>query len=514
MRSPNAPTAATMTKNDALLTPKIQHSWDSGWRGWFVRVSPLSSLLPLTLIAFGLVLGPVVVMLVTATNSVEQLARQSESTVLAAARTVDAARAVGEQAPAMERHARQYEVLREEQYAALYAARRADFLAAVDQLAALSPSGELAERLEALRVEESGAHAVLVRAESRAEERAVALEALAEVSRSARGLLGVASEGVSQASAQVQDDASALQRQMVRQATLVVPVVLLVVLAAGLLIVRPIRQLDASVRRIGAGELDTPVRMGGPADLRALGERLEWLRTRLISLEADRTRLFRHVSHELKTPLACIREGTELLSDGVGGEPTPEQRELLDILTNNTNQLQRRIEDILHISAIRQGDTRLEVVALDLRDEVAAVLRQHEVPARSLGVALSLDGDPARVRGDRHKLRTVVDNLVTNALKFTPGGGGVRLSINPRGEDVVLDVVDEGPGFSEAEAERVFEAFYQGSASLDGGVRGTGLGLTIAREYARAHGGELRVLPGQPGGRLRFTLPLSEAASL
>ena len=113
------------------------------------------------------------------------------------------------------------------------------------------------------------------------------------------------------------------------------------------LIARPIRQLDQAIRQMGTADFTHAIEVNGPQDLRYLGQRLEWLRTRLHELEEQQNRFLRHVSHELKTPLTAVREGAELLRDNVGGELSPEQREIVRIVRENTLSLQKLIEDLL-----------------------------------------------------------------------------------------------------------------------------------------------------------------------
>ena len=131
------------------------------------------------------------------------------------------------------------------------------------------------------------------------------------------------------------------------------------VLAAlsGWWLLRPLGRIEHAISELGENRLARPIHITGPADLRQLGERLDWLRLRLAELEANRNRVLRHVSHELKTPLASLREGVALLADGVLGRLNPEQREVAGILEHSARALQERIEQLLHYNA-SQFDAR------------------------------------------------------------------------------------------------------------------------------------------------------------
>ncbi len=125
-----------------------------------------------------------------------------------------------------------------------------------------------------------------------------------------------------------------------------------------MLIARPIRQLDQAIRQMGTADFTHAIEVNGPQDLRYLGQRLEWLRTRLHELEEQQNRFLRHVSHELKTPLTAVREGAELLRDNVGGRLAPEQQEIVRIVRENTLSLQKLIEDLLKYHQTGRHGTR------------------------------------------------------------------------------------------------------------------------------------------------------------
>jgi len=279
------------------------------------------------------------------------------------------------------------------------------------------------------------------------------------------------------------------------------------------LIARPIRQLDQAIRRMGTADFTHAIEVNGPQDLRYVGQRLEWLRTRLRELEQQQNRFLRHVSHELKTPLTAVREGAELLRDNVGGRLAPEQQEIVRIVRENTLSLQRLIEDLLkyHQTGGMEAAT-LGPVALP--EVVRRVVKEQKLAALARIITVDVSLSPVIVVGDTEKIRTVIDNLLSNAIKFSPRAGQVKITLVAQSGNAVLDVVDQGPGVVPADRERVFESFYTGKPPADGKVKGSGLGLAIAREYALAHGGRIEVLDrddGQRGTRFRLWLPLATA---
>jgi two-component system sensor histidine kinase GlrK len=281
------------------------------------------------------------------------------------------------------------------------------------------------------------------------------------------------------------------------------------------LIAKPIRQLDRAIRQLGGADLARSIRVEGPADLQFLGERLEWLRHRLTEAEEQKARFLRHISHELKTPLTALREGSELLADGTAGALAPQQREVVAILQANSVQLARMIDDLLNYQRAVAGVGELELTAVDLGEVAADVVDRHKLAAAGRSVSFDLRRDGAKVLGDRDKLRIVLDNLVSNAVKFSPAGGIVQVAVTKGEDTAVIDVSDQGPGIAPADRDKVFEWFFQSERPQAGRVKGSGLGLAIAREFVLAHGGRIELV-GAPvegeagqwaGTRFKVTLP-------
>ncbi len=218
------------------------------------------------------------------------------------------------------------------------------------------------------------------------------------------------------------------------------------------------------------------------------------------------------VSHELRTPLTSIAGSLGLLAGGVAG-PLPEKAaRLIQIAQANSQRLVRLINDILDIEKIESGKLRLDLAALDLRDIARRSVDGVQGYAGELGVDLAVsDGPPVSVRGDADRLIQVVTNLLSNALKFSPRGGEVKVSVDPETRLARLSVVDEGPGIPDSFRARIFSKFAQADGSDTRAKGGTGLGLAIAREIAERHGGRLwfESAEGQ-GATFHLDLPLAD----
>lgn len=294
---------------------------------------------------------------------------------------------------------------------------------------------------------------------------------------------------------------------LARQVFAAVAVGLLLALAAGWWVLRPLKAVERAIVRLGEGSYEGPVAVGGPDDLRRLGDKLEWLRQRLADLETHRNRVLRHVSHELKTPLASLREGIALLQDGVTGELSPEQLEVSGILDANARALQERIEQLIGYNATQFDARHLELKPTALRTLAREVASDLKLQAQAKDVRLDVSGYAPPVRGDSAKLRIALTNLVANGIAFSPHGGTVRLELSSEGELACIDCIDEGPGVAPDETERIFEPFFRGSRRAPRPDKGNGLGLAIVREFIAAHGGRARVLPAERGAHFRIELP-------
>jgi two-component system sensor histidine kinase GlrK len=464
------------------------------------------SFLKLLLIGFVVVAAPLVVALVNAALSMQRLASMSESAVDQAVQAARGSRLLMEQAQSMERVVRQYVILDDPGLLEDYSKIRANFKRTTSELSLL-PLDELQlSELNRTIDKEQALYDELVVEPTPAPERRKLIEGYVELSGLARSVLNESSLLIDREVERMREIASATQAALFVQLAAAFPLGLAIAVLFAFLIARPIRQLDRAIRRLGAAEFGAAVDVQGPADLEFLGERLDWLRLRLGALEEQKARFLRHVSHELKTPLTALREGSELLADGACGPVTPQQREIVAILQSKSVQLQRLIEDLLHYQSAVAGVEQLKLAKVDLAAVANAAIDGHKLDAAGRAVAFALDAKPSPLLGDAEKLRVVADNLVSNAVKYSPEGGTVRVTVVPGERDVCLEIADEGPGVPDADREKVFDWFFHGERPSGARVKGSGLGLAIAREFAVAHGGRIEALEG-PGGRFRLTLP-------
>lgn len=302
------------------------------------------------------------------------------------------------------------------------------------------------------------------------------------------------------------------QRRRLLTSQVIVAVALAAVLALGFgtWLSRPLKQIEQAIGRLGGNRYDEAIAVHGPGDLRRLGTQLDWLRVRLAEVEADKARFVRHVSHELKTPLAALVEGVSLLEDEVPGPLSPQQREIAAILRQNTVSLQAQIEDLLRFNEAGFAAQRLRKTMTDPRALLDNVIASQRLQCQARGVRCEVDGEARPLPLDAELMTAVLGNLLSNALRFSPPGGAVRFTLADAHGRLAIDCRDEGPGVAPHDAERVFEPFYQGERQPASARRGNGIGLAIVREYVEAHGGAVHLLPSNGGAHFRIELPYDD----
>lgn len=468
------------------------------------RIQP-PTLFRLVLIGFLVVVAPLAGAIITAIAQVDRLARDSRSALVTVQENATLSRTLADSVTAMERSARQLLATDDSSFRKIYSDNRREVLSLYDRLTESGTDPDLRVRLAESRKLELATHAIIESAGHGASIdrfevamdalRASVLDVVQQQNAVARNLANA-----------MPDQARDLQRTLLIQAVLVIPLSIALSALFVMLIVRPLRQIDASIHALGRGDLAGNVRIVGTRDLEELGRRLEWLRLRLLELEAEKSRFLRNVSHELKTPLTNIRESTELLAEEDAGALNAERTVITHILRDNSLRLQQMIEQLLRYG--KEGDTgedRLdETIQFDLL--VDSVADRYALTARSRSITVNRVLVPVVVIGSARRLEVIVDNLLSNAVKYTPDNGRIDLELAETAAEVTLDVRDSGPGIPADLRSRVFDWFVTGPRPRQWKVAGTGMGLAIAREYAEQHSGDICVVDSPGGAHFRLTI--------
>lgn len=431
----------------------------------------------------------------------ERFADQSRAGSVQAMQMTTETHLLAERSIDLERSARQYLVLQEPEL-------KTRFIVTLDQarqhLGRLKSAGGKALDTLASHWEAStdDALAALQRGDSEA-----MLAALNRVDGYNAQLADAGRQWIDRRNAALVEELERNRRALTYQVVGAVVATLLIALTIGWWLARPVSALEGAIERLGAGQFEAPVDIRGPDDLRRLGQRLDWLRQRLAQLEADRVRVLRHVSHELKTPLAAMREGVALLQEQVIGPLTEEQQEVAHILEHNSRSLQRQIEDLLHYHATVFDAGHLRRSRVALRDLLETVADDQKLQWQARALQVQVDAERHHALLDADKLRVALGNLLSNAIGFSPDGAEIRLVAAVRNERLQIDCIDAGPGVSRNDIERIFEPFVQGRRRPESGDAGSGVGLSIVRELIAAHGGQVQLLPSARGAHFRIEMP-------
>jgi two-component system sensor histidine kinase GlrK len=432
------------------------------------------------------------------------LGQSSEGARQAVAHTADA-ETLAERTGVMERAARQYLVLDDPTLRQRFDESARDAEAALARLAEYRTPSNLAADW---RATEEVIFTQLRGPESTMRAREVSVTAAFRELDGINAALAEQVRAATEARNQVlMDEMETGRIQLGRQILATIIVTIVLALGFGLWLARPLQRLEEVMVSLGENRLDRPIDIRGPSDVRLLGRRLEWLRLRLAELDADKSRFLQHVSHELKTPLAALREGVALLEDGVTGTLSTSQREVARILRQNTSVLQGQIEDLLRFNAAAFEARRLVRRNTELTGLLRDVVAQQSLQWRARQLHVEVDGEPIHAEVDADKLSAALGNLLSNAIRFSPVGATIRFSVTRLPGRACIDIVDQGPGVAAADRARVFEPFYRGERQPVDATRGSGIGLSIVHEYITAHGGQVELMDDSPGAHFHIELP-------
>jgi two-component system sensor histidine kinase GlrK len=461
------------------------------------------------LLGLALIAGPLLVAVVDAVIQIRGLTQSSERLVVEGVQTTRLTQTLFADIRSLERTVRLYQIMGNKALLDSYRTNDQALATTRNQLAALLNDDPTRKIL----ADFAGMHDEVAKAVSttppNSTEFAGVLARIERLNDLANDIRDSGNRQIDVRLADMQRQTAGTQKRLFWQSALLVPLTLIAILALTLSLGRPLRAIDRAISELGRGTFSRTIEVSGPRDLERLGAQLEWLRLRLLDLAQERNRFLRHMSHELKTPLANIREGAELLMDGAVGPLDNAQREVVAILRDNGIKLHRLIENLLSFSAWQKESVGLDLSEFRLRPLVKQVLEAQQLTVVSQRVRLEVKVDDLMLRADRGKVRLIIENLLSNAIKYSPKGGTVYLHAAKQDTQLVIDVADTGAGIPSEERARVFEAFYTGRPPAGVQVKGTGIGLSVVLEFVNAHGGTIEIVDGEyAGAHFRIRMPV------
>ena len=430
-----------------------------------------------------------------------------QNTLFEASSTTESSRIIVSQVLNLERTAGQYWVLREPELLQRYQDQRQQLQESIENFHNHVLTPAILKRTSQLTAAEKQLNEKLRLAPKRPDDTSD-LKNLSDLSALVSDLPQEVNNRVNKISQATSKRIYRVKRLLLIQVLVLIPLALIIATVFSVLITRPLRQLGSTINRLGKADFASPVSVKGPQDIQQLGHKLDWLRQQLAELENQKLVFLQHVSHELKTPLTAIREGIALLQDRIVGPLTPDQAEIVDILSTNELQLQKEVEALLDFNlALSQNKlNNTELIVFDQLIQDTITKRQLEIKSRSVTMQSNLAN--VSIKGDRIQLTAVIDNLLSNAIKYSPKHSRIVVSLIEGKNNAQLDVIDTGPGIDPKEKSQIFEPFYQGDQSRQSSVSGTGLGLAIAKRYVLLHHGSISVINSTSGAHFRVYLPL------
>lgn len=281
-----------------------------------------------------------------------------------------------------------------------------------------------------------------------------------------------------------------------------------VALAVSTRIAGPVTGFAHAARRIASGRYAERVATSGPAELAELASSFNIMTASLEATERRRLRLVGDVAHELRTPLTTLDGYLEGLEDGVV-DASPKTWQLL---RRETGRLTRLVDDLQQLWRAESGQLALQMDSFEISDVVQQVVERYTPTAAAASIAIRTDLPPGIVvRADRDRLAQIVDNYLSNAVRYAPPDSTVDVACRLVGVDAVLSVQDHGPGLTPEQRNQVFERFYRVDASRSRAMGGSGIGLSIVRALAEAMGGRVWAESSGPGQGSTFSLALRVA---
>ncbi|MBW6452186.1 MAG: HAMP domain-containing histidine kinase [Methyloprofundus sp.] len=469
------------------------------------------------LVSFGMVALPLVVAIIYTMSEVTSYTVKSQKILVQTVQAAEISRTALNRLILMEQSIRQFEVLNDAAIFDSYLQHRKSFLEMISILQGLSQEAAFNAQVTALLQAENLLNQDILH--SAKQESAnlvnVHLKQFDQLTNQARALVLAGEQKVGVEARALSNLAGRIHEHLIFSTFVSISMALLLALAFVYLLTLPIKKIALAIRHLGEEGFERPIAIGGPKDLTELGVHLEWLRKRLNQLEYEKLQFIRTISHELKTPLATLKEGTNLLAEDIVGELNTEQQEIIQLMHMSNITLNDLIDNLLEYqrTMVSQIDLNLSTFAVDKLIE--RCLNEYQLPLRSKNISVQSKLGLTHIDADYGKLEIIISNLFSNALKFSPKNGKIGISLFVRNNDVQLLIEDQGPGIAKDIEPFIFEDFYQGNSPQIWQIKGTGLGLSLVKYYLDVHKGEIKLLPASNeycGARFLLHLPQKQDA--
>lgn len=466
------------------------------------------SIKKLTLLGFTLVALPLVLALIYSATQVNLMSKQSSQTIFSVVALTKIDRELHEKQLKLERYASQYIVLKDVELRAAYLAQELQILALVNNLSVYND-----EQLTKFSHNFSAIISIihnLITSQSIDDNSLEGIQNhFVTLTKESQKIHLRSDELISAQADKINTTAKQVSHTMLIS-LLIIPMTLVIAGVFLLLITTPLKLLIAKIQSLEQGDFEKEIVLKGSPEIREIAEALEIMRLRLHALELQKSSFIRHISHELKTPLAAIREGTELLYDNSVGKLNDEQQEICCIIKESVNRLQLHIEDLLNFNIVLDSTSLQDREKIALQPLLASVIADHKLDIKRKKLDINQVLENVFLHSNAKQLKVVIDNILSNAIKYSPDNGTINIYSEVKSKQLKLSIVDNGSGISQEIKDKIFDAFYQGPAPENGQIKGSGLGLTIVKELLMRLNGEINILSqhlSNKGTRVQITLP-------
>jgi two-component system sensor histidine kinase GlrK len=395
-----------------------------------------------------------------------------------------------------------------------YENARNAFKQALDELLTLNVDNKIALRVNELAEKERLIYEQIIGSEAKDTIKLPVDEAFQGLREASATLSREFESHVEQKFDELHQQSQSLEQGLLIKGAILLLISLIFMTALLIMLSRSIRQLDFSIRKLGAGQRLEPIVVTGPSDLRHLGDRLEWLRTRLLELEDSKYRMMETVANEIEKPLENIVELAAKLAEDADGEFDPQRLDTAMALSDHVQKLKTVSVELLRFSQTNPNLQESSKETINLKALLESVIAAYETRLQAKSLTVKALARPVEFSGIAEQLYAVIDHLLSNAVTYSPDGGEIRIMLRASGVLAELEIEDEGPGFSADERAKVFQPFFCGKAAKTGDADGAGMGLAMVSEYVANHQGKVEIIEArqdQRGARIRVQLPLTDS---
>ncbi len=273
---------------------------------------------------------------------------------------------------------------------------------------------------------------------------------------------------------------------------------------------RPLSFMRKKTRQVARGDFECSLDLSSPPEIGDLAQDFNFMCNKLKEMDKMKSDFFSLMAHELRTPLASIKEGTNLLLKGIGEEFKEKRKEVLTIIAEESNRLTDLVNSLLDLSKMEAGMMALHFETSNIEPLIDRAVFGIEplAMAKNVRIEVNLPQDLPYVKMDGERILQALRNLIGNAVKFTSGGGHVTISARAMEKGVSVSVADTGPGIPKEDLNAIFDKFKQASVTSYDKIKGTGMGLAIVKHIINAHGGRVWVeSEPEQGSTFTFLLP-------